>query len=55
MKSPSMLKLLALLLALLGAVADSARAATLIDTNATWRFRKGQSEASLPDIAPWRF
>jgi hypothetical protein len=31
-----------------------ADAATLIPTNAVWRYFKGQSEASLPQVAAWR-
>ena len=32
----------------------SGRAVTLFDLDATWRWRKGTSEASLPDPAAWR-
>src|SRR3954447_5201523 len=32
----------------------SATAATLISTNSTWKFFKGLSEASVPDVTEWR-
>ena len=35
-------------------IAVPAHAATLLSTNATWRFLRGTNEASLPDITAWR-
>jgi hypothetical protein len=44
---------------LLAAVAlawsGGAGAATLFPTNTAWKYFKGQSEASLPDVSAWRF
>ena len=31
-----------------------ASAASLFPTNAAWKYLKGQSEASLPEVAAWR-
>jgi CotH kinase protein/Lamin Tail Domain/Chitobiase/beta-hexosaminidase C-terminal domain/Immunoglobulin domain/Bacterial TSP3 repeat len=43
-----------LVAALVFAWAVGAGAATLFPTNAVWKYFKGQSEASLPEVAAWR-